>query len=363
MRKLICIILLTVSLTPAYGQQPVITENVFLISLDGLRWQELYTGADPLLIAHEDYVNDAERLEATFWDDDAAVRREKLMPFFWNVIARQGQLYGNRAYGNNVDVTNGLNFSYPGYSELLTGFVDEGITSNQKRWNPNKTVLEFVNDQPGFEGHVAAFGSWDVFPYIVNSERSGIPVNAGFEGVTGENLTERERFLNELLGQIPSPWGSVRLDAFTHHYALEHFKKYAPRLIYIAYGETDDFAHNGNYQAYLYSARQTDSFIEDLWNTVQSTPGYRNKTTFIITTDHGRGTVPVDQWRGHGSNVEGSEEMWIAVIGPDTPARGVVREPMQLYQNQIARTLAHLLGLDYRNDRQVGGVIPSMFSD
>ena len=31
---------------------PQKTENVFLVTLDGLRWQELFYGADSLLVAH-----------------------------------------------------------------------------------------------------------------------------------------------------------------------------------------------------------------------------------------------------------------------------------------------------------------------
>ncbi len=124
------------------------TENVFLITLDGFRWQELFSGADPALIGNEDYVDDVEDLKNSFWDPETEMRRRRLMPFFWEVIATQGQLYGNRKEGCTVDVTNNQWFSYPGYSEILVGYVDPGIDSNDKIPNPNKTVLEFINEQP-----------------------------------------------------------------------------------------------------------------------------------------------------------------------------------------------------------------------
>lgn len=346
-----------------FGQNDLKTENIFLITLDGLRWQELFTGAESVLIRHEDYVRNQDYLYEKFWDEDPAVRREKLMPFFWNVIGQKGQLYGNRKWENNVNLTNTFMFSYPGYNELLTGFADKNIDSNSKVWNPNKTVLEFVDDHESFRGKVAAFGSWDVFPYIINSQRSGIPVNAGFEPVKGDNLTLREEFLNELLHQIPSPWDNVRLDAFTHHFAMEHIMKYEPRLIYIAYGETDDFAHNGNYEDYLKSAEKTDDFIRQIWEYVQSHPIYKDTTTLIITTDHGRGTDPVDHWRSHGTNIPGSDQIWIAVMGPDTPPSGEIKTPGQLYLNQIAGTLSVLLGLHYVNEQPVGDIIRNFFTE
>ncbi|MGB0650706.1 MAG: phosphoglyceromutase [Rhodothermales bacterium] len=333
-------------------------ENVFLITLDGLRWEEVFTGADPWLLNNNDYTNNREEVASRFWRDTPEARREALMPFFWDVIADEGTLWGNRHLGSTGEVTNGEVFSYPGYNEILTGFADETIVSNDKVPNRNETVLEWVNGQPGFEGRVAAFGSWDVFPYIVNEERSGVPVNAGFDSAEGE-LTEKEAWLNELQAQTPSPWTAVRLDVFTHHYALETLKSDRPRLVYISYGETDDFAHDGDYRHYLDAAYRTDAFIRDLWTWVQNDPGYAGKTTFLITTDHGRGEQ--DRWVGHGADWKGSEAIWVAALGPGFPHVGEVgiavsgEVPAPVYQNQMAATVAELLGLDYTNRLPIGG--------
>lgn len=326
------------------------TENVFLITLDGFRWQELYTGADADLIQNKDYVGNPEELSTLFWRDSPEERRNVLMPFVWSVMAKEGQLLGNRNLGSKVNLTNGMRFSYPGYNEILTGKADDSrIKSNDKIQNPNETILEIANKQSVFEGKVAAFGSWDVFPYIINEERSGVPVNAGFEKSTDEPLTERERFLNKLQDEIPSPWGGVRLDAFTHHFAMEYVKKHQPRLVYIAYGETDDFAHDGEYDHYLKSAHQTDQFIREVWEYIQSTPAYKDKTTLIITTDHGRGTEYEGAWKDHWTQVENSDQIWIAAMGPDTPSTGEVRNG-QFYQNQVAATVMELLGLNYKKE-------------
>ena len=128
---------------------------------------------------------------------------------------------------------------------------------------------------------------------------------------------------------------------------MEYVKKHSPKLVYIAYGETDDFAHDGEYDHYLKSAKQTDQFIKEIWEYIQSTPQYKDKTTLLITTDHGRGTEPLDTWRSHGTDITGAGEIWMAAIGPDTPALGVV-EKGQYYQNQLAATAAKLLGLEYK---------------
>ena len=337
------------------------TENIFIITLDGLRWQELFNGADPLLITNKDYVKDTVALREMFWASTPEERRKKLLPFTWSTLVTEGQLYGNRAFRNHVNCANKMWFSYPGYSEILTGAPDdERINSNDKIENPNVTVLEFLNQQPAYKGKVAAFGSWDVFPYIINEKRSGIPVNAGYENVSGKSLTEREKLLNELQDVLPKFWNTVRMDGFTQYYALEHLKKNKPRVMYIAYGETDDFAHGGKYDEYLKSAHQTDKFIRELWLWAQSQPQYKGKTTFLITTDHGRGTEPLDTWRSHGSKYDGTDQIWFAAIGPDTPAMGEIKTHGQYYQKQIAKTAAAFLGLNFSNGHADGEAIEAM---
>ena len=336
------------------------TDNtkVVLITMDGLRWQELFSGADPLLVTNKEYVHDTTDLKTRFWRENSKDRREALMPFIWNEVSKMGQIHGNRDLGSKVDLTNKMWFSYPGYNEILTGRADDTrINSNDKLPNPNKTILEIANNDPKYKGKVAAFGSWDVFPYIVNEDRSGVPVNAGFEVAERADLTEREKFLNDLQPRVPSPWGSVRLDAFTHHYALEHMKKVHPEFIFISYGETDDFAHDGEYDSYLKSANNTDSLIKDLWNFTQSDEFYKNNTVFIVTTDHGRGTDPLETWKSHGDKVKNAGGVWMVLFGKGIAPMGEVSKEEQLYSNQIAPTILELLGLKVDTSKMKGKTI------
>jgi len=333
--------------------------RVILITMDGLRWKELFTGADSLLIAHAQYVQDSAALKSKFWRADPQARRKALMPFVWDSIATFGQLYGNREYDNKVDLTNQHFFSYPGYNEILTGTADDKrIHSNNKINNPNITFLEKIASLYPQQERVAAFGSWDVFPFIINEERSKIPVNAGFEIAHTLPLSEREAFLNTLQEQIPSPWGSVRLDAFTHHFALEYLQKKTPLLTYIAYGETDDFAHDGEYDAYLESAHTTDDFLKDLWAFTQKHPLYKNNTLFLVTTDHGRGMNTLDSWRSHGAAFPETQQTWLMAYGKGIAPRGEMKEKQQWYNNQIAASLLRFLGAEDLVTPKMGAALP-----
>ena len=334
------------------------TENVVLVTLDGMRWQEVFGGADTALFRQSKYFfpNQA-ALQQQFGQATAEQRRRALMPFLWNTVAKQGQLYGNRDKGSLVNVTNMMRFSYPGYNEILTGAADDAsIHSNDLLDNPNTSVLEVLNQQPEFRGRVAVFGSWEAFPYILNEKRSGLPVSAGMRPAPGPGLTPREQLLNELVATTPSPFGEERMDSFTDAYALEYLQKKQPRVLYIGFGDTDDFAHAGEYGAYLHAAHYTDEFLRQLWNYLQSNPQYRGKTTLLITTDHGRGSAADGQWKTHSAQVPGADQIWFAALGPDTPPTGEAHSG-QLYQNQVAVTLAQLLGVPYAPTRPAGAPI------
>jgi len=323
-------------------------DNVLVVTMDGLRWQELFGGYQGALNNKEDGgVSRPEALAARFDRKAPEARREALLPFIWSVVAREGQVLGDPARGSRVRVTNGLWFSYPGYNEMLAGFADPRVDSNDKNVNPNLTVLEWLNRAPGFEGRVAAFGGWDVLPYIVAAERSGLHVNGDGAPVL-EPSTERERFLNEVAADLPPYWNGERFDAATMNGALEYFRTRQPRVLYVMLGETDSWAHGRRYDLYLDAAWRSDRFVRRLWEAAQALPAYRGRTALVLATDHGRGATPRD-WTDHGAKVPAAEPIWMAVMGPGTPARGV-REGTEATQSQLAATVAALLGLgeEYR---------------
>jgi hypothetical protein len=324
------------------------TRNIMLVTTDGLRWQEVFGGADPALLNKEDGgVQRVDLLKDEFGREAPEIRRKTLLPFMWNVIAKNGQIFGNANVGSEAKVTNGRNFSYPGYNEIFTGAADPAIDSNDKVPNRNVTVLEWLNGQDDFHNRIAAFGSWDVFPFILNHSRSKLRVVAGWNPLTGSGLSSEERLLSRLITETPRMWEECCYDAFTFHAALEYFKRQRPRVLYVGLGETDEFAHLGRYDEYLHAANRFDTHLRILWETVQSLPDYRDATTLIVTTDHGRGDAPVE-WKNHGAQIKGSERIWIGVLGPDTPALGERTNVVPVTQSQIAATLAIFLGLDYR---------------
>jgi len=347
---LIALSLVVLAPTQTAAQAELKTRNVVVIVTDGLRWQDVFNGPDPVLLNREQGgVRNIPALREAFVRNTPDESRRALLPFFWEVIARQGQIFGNRPQGSDAQVTNGLKFSYPGYNEMFTGAADPRIDKNNFGPNPNVTIFEWLNQQPGFRGRVAAFGAWDNFNDIFNRTRCGFFLRAGWEPPVAGRLTRVEQQLDLLIRTTLRLWDDNLYDSLLYTAVLNHVRAERPRVLYIGFGETDEWAHARRYDLYLRAAHQVDGFIHNLWDTMQSISKYRGNTTFIILTDHGRGSTPQD-WTNHGKDVEGAEYIWMAVLGPDTPALGMRSAAQPVTQSQLAATVAALLGKDYRTE-------------
>jgi hypothetical protein len=277
-----------------------------------------------------------------------ADRKTALMPFLHEVVAKQGVLVGDRDHGQCARVANDMWFSYPGYNEILTGKPDARIVENDDKANENVTFLEWLNRKPAFAGRVRMYGTWTLFPNIVNAARSGVPVNAGFDRGPTDTMT----------------WRSAR----------EALRKDKPRVLYVAFGDTDELAHYGDYMGYLLALERGDDVLRQIWEMIEADPFYRGRTTLIVTTDHGRGHDPVEAWQDHSAvryhqinptyqpqynqtGVVGSGDVWFAAIGP-----AVRREGAAAYSGgacaetrQLAASALSALGQEWRTfDAEAG---------
>lgn len=317
--------------------------RLVLVTLDGLSWTDVFRGADPERAADPAFVTERKAIADQFLAP--ADRAQALMPFLHGVMARQGVLIGDRDHGSCVAVANDKWFSYPGYNEILTGRPDPAITSNAHGPNANITFLEWLNRRPAFKGRVEAVTSWDAFNDILNARRSGLPVNAGWDGGEADAPDDP---IAKLQADAPRIWLSARLDGFTQAWAMEALQERKPEVLFVAFDETDDFAHDGHYDQVLWAAHRADGFLARIWAALQADPAYAGRTDLIVTTDHGRGTVGKAGWRGHGKPIYvGSDATWIAAIGPDVKP-GARPAGDCATSGQIAATALTALGLDWK---------------
>lgn len=336
--------------------------NIVIITIDGLRWQEIFTGADSsILFAGKFITKDSAALVKKYWSPDPLKRRSAILPFLWTTIENKGQVYGNRNFGNNVNTKNPYWFSYPGYNEIFTGFADTLINSNDYMANPNENILSYLNKQPAYKNKIIAFTNWNAFKRILNESESGFMVNDGLERIPTRYLQNQPvlKVLNELQFQLPALWGEDRMDGLTYHIAKQFMIAHHPKVVYISFGETDEWAHSGKYDYYLDAAAYNDDMIKDLWNYLQSDKFYKGNTTLLITTDHGRGMG--EKWTSHNNKTPFSDEIWFAAIGPRIKPGGEVKKIGQFYQAQLAQTIASILGHVFTTDHPVEKKVEDLF--
>ena len=200
------------------------TRNVVLVTLDGVRTEEIFGGLDvEVLRSTIGEAGDPTDTEAyrKYWAATPEERRALLMPFFWGQLMRtQGSIAGNQALGSRV---------------LLT--------------------------------------------------------NAGFESY--DHPDPQVQTLSRLRFDTPTPWDTVRHDAYTFRFAMAHLRTYRPRVLYLALGDGDDWAHGERYDRYLDSLARADGYLQQLWEFLQGDEQYRDATSLVIAVDHGRGKTPV----------------------------------------------------------------------
>jgi hypothetical protein len=334
------------------------TENLLLVGWDGVRWQEIFTGVDSSLMNDPAYTHRSGGMRSLYWNDTVEVRRKKLFPWFWSTLQQNGQMYGNRTIGNKVDVSNPYNITGPGFTETLVGFADPAVNSNNKVLNNSTNVLEFINNQKEYKRKVAVFAMSNLFDYILNKGRSGLMISCDSDQV--DRPDKEFQLLNEMQQLAPKPFGE-RPDLLTYFQAKEYLKLYRPRVMYLEMGETDDYGHAGSYDFYVSTLHSQEAMIAALWNYIQSIPQYKDKTTLLIACDHGRGGQIKSQWTGHGPQIKDSKDIFILAMGPDMPALGELNTNTQLYQGQMAATIAKFLGLDYKAEHPIMPVIETMF--
>lgn len=332
-----------------FAQTKTNHHRVIVIMTDGLRWQDVFRGMDPEIANNKKYHHgDSLNIFKKYWANTAEERRQKLMPFFWSTIQSKGQIHGNRDKGSMMNVSNPYWFSYPGYSELTTGQVDTAVNSNDYKPNPNTNFFEYLNTLPTYKGKVVAFGAWGAFDRILNEKRSGFPVINAFDEYVSIGKDTNAQLLTNMVKDTHRPFGEGEvLDVFMHYQIMHYLKKEKPLAAFLSYGDTDEFAHEGNYSYYLDGAHSFDKYVSDIWNFVQTDPEFKDNTTLLITTDHGRGEAIKSQWTSHGQKVLDSHQTWYVMLGKGVANLGEVSSKEQTYTKDLIHKVADLMRVDF----------------
>lgn len=279
-----------------------VTENVFIVSIDGIRDHEAFA-----------------------YQFQPGETQHPYLPFVWNTLRPQGTSFMEMY---NVFCT----FTSPGHATILTGnwqmfpnYASESEIFQTRAWKP--TIFEYTRKQLG----VAQSETWCV--------------------VGKKNCLENNWSLHPEYGQsygaslVRAPEGPVTMDSdsLTVDAVMGVLDEDSPSLLFVNLQAVDALGHYGDYNLYLEAIRLADRAVERIWNRIQTDPSYAGKTTLFVTTDHGRHDPGRGDFTGHGGICHGCQHVMCLVVGPDTPAGLEVSRVA--YQVDIAPTAGELLGV------------------
>lgn len=269
------------------------TRNVFLIVMDGVHYSETF--------------------------GDAAHR---FIPHLWNDLRPLGTLYTDFR-NNNITVT------VPGHTAMLTG-VWQNVKNDGTERPHQPTVFEYLRKEMG----VPRSKTWIVVQHmnLISTDYSDYP---GYGELYRANLDSPGLHKRDELKHVE--------DVATWDLLKEVMNRDHPSLVMVNFGMTDSMGHDGGWSGYTNAIRDADELIFYLWLKIQGDPVYADKTTVIITNDHGRHLDGVKTgFQDHGDDCEGCRHVMMLVIGPDMRANVIVDAPHESID--VAPTIGELMG-------------------
>lgn len=308
---------------------------IVLVTLDGVRWREIFEGVDPVL-AKERGV-----------PDDAVVSAAELMPNLHAIIATHGAALGAPGHGAEISAS-GPNFvSLPGYAELLSGRRSTSCHDNQCLDSGTSTIVDEFSIGATLEHPEAAvITSWSEIARVASRETRSAAISTGRHGGATRAWFGRDPEEQQLLLRAesanPSPGnGDFRPDALTAALALHHLKAHPTRFTFVGFGEPDEFGHQGNYAGYLTALREADARLLEIDVELQRMAARGTRTALFITADHGR----ADSFNEHGSKFPESARVWLVASGSALRTGGCLAAPSARRLADLAPTVRQIAGL------------------
>ena len=318
--------------------KPKADGRIVLVTLDGVRAEDVFGGADPSLRPGSKV--------------DGLTTPEAVMPRTHYLVKTRGVALGaERAGCGLVRTASGANVSLPGYLEIFTGKKTRCRDNNCDR-----TKLRTVLDEAAGAGlsPVASIGSWEILDRAVSNGSASVFVADGTLRWPGSrpianDALERLVAAGERADAYPGH-GRYRPDANTSAIALEYLRTAAPAVLHVGFGDADEYGHRNDYPAYLSAIRDADAFIGKVADTLDGMGELGARTTVIVTTDHGRNR----DFQHHGAFSLTSARTFVMAFGSRVATRGVACPSRDITLADVAPTMRVLMGLPSDGSPEAG---------
>jgi len=303
--SLLLIIILNNSCKKDIPAKTHITNNVFIVVVDGARYSETWGNMFHQYIPHR----------------SSMLAKGVMCKNFYN---------------------KGITYTNPGHCAIATGnyeYID--ASGLQKPSNPS--IFQYflkTYDRPSSEAWVIA--SKDKLEAIANCN----------------NIDWKDAYTPMTDCGIAGIGTGYRKDSITYFKLNTILQIHHPRLVLTNFREPDYSGHAGDSLLYLKGIIDTDVYIDKLWEFIQTEPIYKNTTTLIVTNDHGRHTPGHSSgFVGHGDSCAGCRRIEFFAISPDFKKNYISPVPYELID--ISATVAKLLNIEMPTGK--GKVMEDLF--
>jgi len=213
-------------------------------------------------------------IDGTMWQDIYGNNARLLVPNLYGDFVQQGIAVGKKS---NMIATGPMHISLPGYLEITRGHPSKDCQRNDCNPTIDQSVFRLFHES-------ALFSSWKPIQRTIPSDAN----------VYTDNSPE------------------YRWDRDTIEVADQYLATHTPEFLWVALGDTDEWAHRNDRSHYLEALYEADKYIHSL---VVRYPD----STIIVTCDHGRN----NNFRDHGID-QASARVWLMMRGPKVPHKGLV---------------------------------------
>jgi hypothetical protein len=300
------------------------SDTVIVLTLDGVRWQDVFLGSDPTL-------GDAPRQS-----------RAASVPELHAALERSGAALGAPGSGSQFEVAGRANWSLPGYNELFSGTARHHCRTNECARVKRATLADDLARNAAPE-EVAVIASWGRLEKAATHQPGQFFVSSGQNVRYGEVTLPKDLRALYRAGQHvdPSPgYADYRPDRFTAAFALAYLEHYRPKFLFVGLGDTDEYAHRDDYASYLEALEQADSWFGRLLDSIEHLNESGHPTTLFVTTDHGRAQEFVD----HGPGTPEASRTFLFAFGNGIRKRGVIEGCGSHTLSELAPAIRQLLG-------------------
>lgn len=332
----------------ARAESGLAARTAVLVAIDGVRWQEVFGGVDAELATAKG-LGPAERLDAAH-----------LVPNLYRLMTRDGVVVGAPSSPAAMHAS-GPNFvSLPGYMEMLTGRNDSGCTSNLCGDVPFSTIADDVADHGGL---AAVIASWPGISHAATATRGHVVTSIGRTGGEQRYAFQDDPNVAALLreGESAGPWPGeedFRRDESTANIACSYLESHRPSFLFVGLGETDEYAHQGDYRGYLSALHDADTVVGRLAAEIAALTADGHPSTLMVTTDHGRSSG----FTTHGGDSPESSRVWLVATGAGIVARGAASSAATRHLSDVSQTIRRVLGLPRIQAAPAGHVLTELFT-